>query len=51
MATSPPSAGTMPPLTDLNDDQAHLQWILLDAAMGMSKHQLLPDTQAAEQAK
>ncbi|KIO00276.1 hypothetical protein M404DRAFT_767573 [Pisolithus tinctorius Marx 270] len=38
-------------LTDSADDQAHLQRIMFDAGAGTSKHQLLLDARAAEQAK
>ncbi|KAI6143092.1 hypothetical protein BKA82DRAFT_1008518 [Pisolithus tinctorius] len=36
---------------DPDDDQAHLQRIMLDAKAGISKHQLLLDARAAEQSK
>lgn len=41
----------MASLTDPGDDQAYLQRIMFDAGTGMSKHQLLLDARAAEQAK
>ncbi|KAI6142965.1 heterokaryon incompatibility protein-domain-containing protein [Pisolithus tinctorius] len=41
----------MASLTDPDDDHAHLQRIMFDAGAGTSKHQLLLDARAAEQAK
>ncbi|KAI6110341.1 hypothetical protein EV401DRAFT_1994258, partial [Pisolithus croceorrhizus] len=40
-----------PRILDLDDDQAHLQRIMLDAGAGISRHELWLTAQAAERAK